>query len=311
MLISIVVITYNFENIIEECLNSILSQNDTNIELIISDDCSKDKTIEVCKKWEEKNKDKFKIKILESQQNEGVVKNINKGAKETSGEWVKFLAGDDLLAENSLKNFREFIKKNQEAEVIFSKVHSFFIESNQKRFKEILPHDLEFYKLDNKKQLNIILEENHICAPSVIMKKNLLESMNYFDERFKMIEDYPFWIKLLKNNIKFYFLSEITVFYRISSNSVSGRDKSKRINLTMFEFEKQFYKEIYRKEVKNPLKKWDKWIELKRKEFIIRCGNKSNIFTQLMRFLQYKNINKYKKKIILIIVLLCIIKIII
>jgi alpha-1,3-rhamnosyltransferase len=58
-LVSIVVITYNSSSYVIETLESIKAQTYQNIELIVSDDCSKDKTVDVCKKWIEKNKQRF------------------------------------------------------------------------------------------------------------------------------------------------------------------------------------------------------------------------------------------------------------
>lgn len=295
--ISIVVITYNFENIILECLESIEKQNYREIEIIISDDCSSDNTLKICKAWKEKNKNRYNIVLISSNINQGVVKNINQGVKLATGEWVKLLAGDDILDVNALQNYGNFIKNNNKAEVIFSKIKTF---GNVKKEEE-LPKEIDFYKKTSKEQLKILLENNQIYAPGVIFKKELLEKMSYFDEKFKMVEDYPFWIKLLKNKIKFYFLDKVTVFYRVNERSVSSKKSNLLINPTMFEFEKQFYEMIYKKEVKNPLKLWDKFITLKRRENILKKGN--NKKTKLYKFLGYcysKKILKYILRILII-----------
>lgn len=305
---TIVVITYNFEKIILRCLESIEQQTYKNFEVIISDDSSKDNTIEICEQWKKKYMDKFSIKILSSEKNQGVVKNINKGVKIATGEWIKILAGDDLLEVDALKNIFMFIKNNENAEVIFSKVKRFTEENEQYKYLDIIPRDKSIYKKEIKEQLAILLENNFIVAPSAIIKNELLKKMNYFDEKFKMVEDYPFWIKLLKHNKKFYFLDKVTVLYRQSSDSVSGIKKGNKVNSTILDFKKQFYDEIYKKEVSNPLKIWDKYIEIKQQEFILKNNNKSNIFTQLLRFIQIKNLKKYKNRIIIILLIIYILK---
>lgn len=141
-------------------------------------------------------------------------------------------------------------------------------------------------------------------APGAIIKSELLRKMNYFDEKFKMVEDYPFWIKLLKNNIKFYFFNQEIVMYRKSENSVSGKGKSKKVNKYMLEFEIQFFKEIYLKEIKNPIRRWDKYISIKRKEIIFNSGNRSNLLTQMMRWLEVRNLKKYIFRILLVIIVI-------
>lgn len=303
ILISIVVITYNFEKIIEKCLISIENQTYKNVEIIITDDCSTDKTIEICEKWKEKNINQFEIKIIKLQENSGVVKNINNGVKQAKGEWVKIIAGDDFLDKNAIKKFVDFIFENPKAEIIFSKANTFYIENGEELLGKIIPENTEFYKKKSKQQYQELLEGNMIVAPTAIIKNELLKRMNYFDEKFKMVEDYPFWLKLLKSEIKFYFLNEVTVFYRKDSNSVSGKGKNKRTNPAMLEFSKQFYNEIYSKEVKSIMKKWDKKIEIKRKEIILKNNNKSSFLSQSLRFLEIKILKKYIKRFLLFILL--------
>lgn len=280
---SIVVITYNFEKIILECLESIKNQTYKEFEIIISDDCSKDDTIKICEKWKEENKENFSIKILTSQANQGVVKNLNKGVKEAKGNWVKTLAGDDLLEKDALENIYKFIIGNKSAEIIFSRVQRFIEENNKIKLLDIIPENIEIYNKETKEQLEVILEDNFIVAPSAIIKNELLKKVNYYDERFRMVEDYPFWIKLLKNNKKFYFLDKVTVLYRQSPDSVSGIKKGTKVNPIILDFKKIFYEEIYKKEVNNPFKRWDRYIGIKQEELILRNGNKSSIFTQLLR----------------------------
>ena len=296
MLVSIVVITYNFEQIIVKCLESIKKQTYKKIELIISDDNSKDKTVEICKNWLKENKDFFiETQIISSSKNEGVVKNINKGLEKVKGEYIKIVAGDDILKEDGIENFINYTKKNPEAEIIFSKVER-FKEVNEKIKKiDILPDetDEKFFDFQPKKQLKILLEGNFLMAPGIFFKKSLFEKYGYFDERFKMVEDYPYWIKLLKENVKFYYMPKITVYYRQSETSVSANLK-RSCNKNMFEFKEQFYNLIYKKEVKNPLKRWDKYLIIYIEKRIIKNGN---IETSSLRFLKKifrsKNIKRF------------------
>ena len=302
VLVTIVIVTYNFESIIEDCLKSIENQeyDGRNLEVIISDDASTDRTIEVCKKWYEINKNRFNIKILTSLKNEGVTKNINKGVKIAKGEWIKVLAGDDILKKDAIKNFMNY-KYLKEAEIIFSKAQTFKEENGIKIMKEIIPNqeNEKFYFLSNQEKWDSLLEANNIVAPAVILKKELLKRMNYFDERFKMVEDWPFWIKLLKNGVKFHYYPIVTVYYRKSNFSVSGKNKLGKINKIMHDFKKEYYKYIYTYEVKSKIKKWNKWIELLREDIILRNNNKSNLLSQAIRLLDTRILKKYILKIFL------------
>ena len=75
-LVSVPVITYNSSKFVLETLESIKAQTYQNIELIISDDCSTDNTVELCQKWVEENKERFvRTQIITSDLNTGVSAN--------------------------------------------------------------------------------------------------------------------------------------------------------------------------------------------------------------------------------------------
>ena len=103
-LVSIVIITYNSSTTIVETLDSVKRQTYSNIELIVSDDCSADNTVEVVKGWMERNKSRFvRAKLIESDVNTGVAVNLNRGNKDARGIWLKSIAGDDKQYRTALK----------------------------------------------------------------------------------------------------------------------------------------------------------------------------------------------------------------
>ena len=122
-LVSVVVLTYNSSKTVLETLNSIAAQTYKNIELIISDDCSKDDTLKKCKKWELKNKQRFtQIIIIRSNQNTGTAANGNRGANAANGEWLKFIAADDVLLPNCVHSNIDYILTRLYCESIGQKI---------------------------------------------------------------------------------------------------------------------------------------------------------------------------------------------
>ena len=104
-LVSVLVITYNSAKFVLETLESIKAQTYQNIELIISDDCSTDNIVELCQKWVEENKERFvRTQIITSDLNTGVSANGNRGRDACQGEWIKGIAGDDLLMPNCVED---------------------------------------------------------------------------------------------------------------------------------------------------------------------------------------------------------------
>ncbi|MGL5053362.1 MAG: glycosyltransferase [Cetobacterium sp.] len=295
MRVSVVVVTYNFENYVLETLDSIKNQSYSEIELIITDDKSSDKTILLVSNWIELNKERFsKVIFLKNKNNLGVAKNINKGIKIASGDWIKVIAGDDILENEALTNYVYFVNKNPSVKIFFGRAQIFDDVFKNENLGKVLPGKEEerFFskKLSSKKKW--LLRGNPIPAPTSFIKKELLEKLNYFDERFKMVEDYPFWFKVLNSGEDILYLPKITVFYRKISTSVSAKKKDEEISILMFKFDKEFYTKVLSKSSKNILYKWDKKIEFFIKDKIVENNNKKLPYLKkkLFELLYFKNI---------------------
>lgn len=235
-LVSIIVITYNSSEFVLETLESAKAQTYQNIELIISDDCSKDNTVEICKEWLQQNKDRFvRTELLTVEQNTGIPANCNRGVKESKGEWVKLIAGDDVLSANCIEQNINYIEENSEINVLFSVVQKFTINSNTTILGDKSPSkDLKYFfdiKLSANEQHRMLLIRDYISnTPSSFIKKEVFSRIGYFDERFPLIEDYPYWLKLTKNNVKLFLMDKCTILYRIHKNSVyNGSIDTKKI----------------------------------------------------------------------------------
>ena len=85
-LVSVIIVTYNSSKFVLETLESVKNQSYENIELIVSDDASTDKTVDLCKEWIRKNKDRFaKAKLVTAEKNSGIPANCNQGIKIRKG----------------------------------------------------------------------------------------------------------------------------------------------------------------------------------------------------------------------------------
>tara|TARA_B110000008_G_scaffold278548_1_gene322712 strand:- start:1566 stop:2552 length:987 start_codon:yes stop_codon:yes gene_type:complete len=95
--LSVILPLYNDNNYIRQCVDSVLINNSSEIELIISDDHSFDGSIEICKEYDDE-----RIKIVKPIKHLGAVKNWIFGLSHAKGEYIYFLAGDDYLKEGIL-----------------------------------------------------------------------------------------------------------------------------------------------------------------------------------------------------------------
>lgn len=289
-LISIVVISYNSEKTIERTLKSIEKQTYKKIEIVISDDGSKDKTVKIIEEWKKKKESIFEnIKIIKSSQNTGIPKNCNRGLKEVKGEYVKFIAGDDILLKDCIEKNYNFLKKNNK-KICFSKMVWFYSNGEKLELEKIYYFKELTLKKTSKEQYKLMIRSPKNIAPTVFFKTDLLKEMKGFDESFSILEDYPMWLKILKNNIKIEFLNDITVLYRRNNSSITSQNK-KYINELLYKDNSILHKRIIKKELFNLnlinlLYLYHKKIlNYTYKKIIIR-GNKKENFTKELKIIR-------------------------
>lgn len=281
--VTIIVITFNSEQWIEETLESINNQTFKNFELIISDDCSEDRTVEICRNWISKVK-LVNVKILISKKNVGIVKNINKALKKSKEKWVKIIAGDDILESSCIeKNIKYATEKNYE--ILFSKIQAFRDEKDGRKYLEYKNNFIKsFFEKNSKDQFKELAHNNKIHAPTAFFNRKIFEKVGYFDEDYPMVEDYPMWLKLTKFGIKLNYMDEITVKYRIHRKSISNTENL-IVNERMLNFRKKIYNNFLKKEIKNPLFHYSEKLAMIRFENIIKKGNKRKTLLTYLTYL--------------------------
>lgn len=232
-LVSVSVITYNSGNYILETLESIKNQTYENIELVISDDCSTDNTVELCKEWVAFNKSRFvDTVIIVSDHNTGIPANCNRAIKASKGVWYKEIAGDDLLMPECIEKNINFVADIEDAQIVFSKMYS-FIKLKDGSIKEtpfgnVKSEDIvTFNQKTAREQYIDFLNDNAKGAggaPTVFAKRELYIK-NPFNEKYKGFEDVPQWINLSKKGVHAYSMDEYTVKYRRGESLTSSKER--------------------------------------------------------------------------------------
>lgn len=166
--------------------------------------------------------------------NTGISANCNRGWRAAKGEWVKLIAGDDILSEDCIEKYIKYIESNDNIRVLSSRFQGFKIkEDGSHQHLKIHPHkrSFKFFALPANKQYHWLLTNSFNIAPSTILKKDVLEDLDGFDEEFPFFEDLPLWLNITKKNIKMDFLPATTVYYRIHNKSIRIADKGMFFNL--------------------------------------------------------------------------------
>ena len=225
-LFSIIVVTYNSSEYLLETLESAKAQIYRNIELIITDDGSRDNTVDICRDWLKDNEERFvRTELITVEKNTGIAPNCNRGFRAARGEWAKSIAGDDILTPECISTFLDYIKKHPDISFFFSDIEIFGTgEYSEKRegVKRWISQALECYSegSDLKVQAEKLKYRNLVSAPSAIHQVKAFKKLSGFDEEIKLLEDHPFWLNATKNGYKIMSINEQLVRYRVNEYSV-------------------------------------------------------------------------------------------
>ena len=245
-LVTVCVITYNSEKYVFDTLESISSQSYQNIELIVSDDCSSDGTVELVDAWLEKNKSRFvSVQLITAQKNTGVTGNCNRAYKAAHGVYVKDIGGDDMLLPEYIERCISYFSEHLDCSALFTDMRLYVEEKNKFVNSKV---DKKLYDLSAEQQYFAMQQRDYqIPTPAVIYKTATIKQLGYFDERFPMWEDGPMYFKLTKHGIKLEFLDFIGVTYRVRENSLSNKvPYQHKISLADFYFKEILQTEIHK-----------------------------------------------------------------
>ncbi|MEI7824515.1 MAG: glycosyltransferase [Chlorobiaceae bacterium] len=217
-LVSIVVITYNSAKYVLETLESAKAQTYQNIELIVSDDCSTDNTLEICRNWIEENKTRFvRSEIIKTQKNTGVSGNCNRGLMASKGEWIKMIAGDDIMLPDCLLLFYSGSQVYPEVKCFLSQLYLL----QGKIVDQIIKPRVRLFPKRASKQLLNVLRYGSLPALATFYCRNTLIDIGGFDEKYPSVEDYPLYVKLLRSGYHFAIVDKPTVVYRKHEESLT------------------------------------------------------------------------------------------
>ena len=221
-LVSIVVVTYNSSKHVLETLESVKDQTYPNLELIITDDCSTDNTVEICSEWLEKNQTRFNgVQLITSGINTGITANRNRGNFAATGEWIKHVDGDDRLHPSCVKDYVKYVSVNPTKNMVFSPL-SVLGEGDLERWRTLLHSNFEYAFSLSPRDFKILLCK--IClfpAPSLFINAEYFRQVGGYDESIRDLEDWPFWVKTAFNGAQFGYIDTPEVDYRISTSSLS------------------------------------------------------------------------------------------
>jgi len=221
-LVSVILPTYNRERYIKRAIESVLNQTCKNIELIIIDDGSTDKTSEIISEFSKKDP---RIAILTNETNLGLVRSLNKGIGKAQGKYIARLDDDDYWCD----------KEKLDKQVRFLEAHSEYILVGggvirvDESGKEIVRHLLSESDGEIRK---LILFDNVFAHPTVVFRKSAWELAGGFDENLPFSEDWDLWLRFGKLG-KFYNFQEYFTCYLQGKQNISNFNIRRNLKLNI------------------------------------------------------------------------------
>ena len=218
--VSVIVPCYNNEKHIEETLISVKKQTYPNVEIIVVNDGSTDNSIEII------NKNSFDVKII-NQENHGPSHARNRGSEISSGKYLLFVDGDDIIDPSYISKCVDILESNETVNIVYTK-SNYFDAINKE------------WKLPEMKLPDFLISN---CIPvTAMIRKLVFEEVGRFDENLRYIEDWELWIRIVKKYGGVHCIPEKLFFYRKSNNNKSLTDT---YSLTNIESKSRLY--IYNK----------------------------------------------------------------
>jgi len=215
-LVSIIVNCYNGESFLHECIKSILSQSYENWEIIFWDNQSEDQSAKIFKSYNDR-----RFKYFYAKKHTSLYKARNLAIKEANGELLAFIDTDDLWEKNKLE-LQIPLFNDSKISLVYSNL--WLIKNNLKSKKKFIRKESPSGFIYEK-----LLDEYNVGIITAIFRKSIINNFTeVFDERFSIIGDFDFFLKLSKKHY-FHYIDIPLASYRIHDKNFSSIYKEKEM----------------------------------------------------------------------------------
>lgn len=210
--ISIITSTFNSEEHVEQCIQSVLCQNYDNLEYIVIDGGSKDGTVDIIKKYIDK------ISYFVSEPDNGISDAFNKGIKVATGDIIGIINSDDFMMPNVLEKIADEYDENYD---VF------------RGYQQIYYPNRGTYKIESpNNRLRIPPIGNVLCHEAAFVTKKMYDKVGPYKVDFRYIMDLDLFIRMNKLGAKHKFIDVCVLTFRtggassmINNNCIKEREK--------------------------------------------------------------------------------------
>ncbi|MCK4358960.1 MAG: glycosyltransferase family 2 protein [Candidatus Cloacimonetes bacterium] len=214
--ISVVIPVYNREKRIRYCLDSVLNQTYSTLDIIVVDDCSTDKTVQVIKSYSDP-----RIRCIVLDKNSGAQAARNRGIKEAKGEWIAFLDSDDEWMPEKLEKQIMILKKENFNPwvVVHSNCLRYYPSKGEKKLWKLR-------EIEGDNVYPLLLKNSSPMFQGLLVSKMALEKIGYLDENVPSFQEWDTSLQLAKYCKFFHIKEPLFIYYRHEDKAIFRNKKT-------------------------------------------------------------------------------------
>ena len=215
---SVVLTSYNYEKYIGQAIESVLAQTYPEIELIVLENCSTDRSPEIIAGYTHDPR----LRFIRNETNIGLTRNQNKGISQALGAYVVFLSADDCMFPGMITHMVDFHAENPDVDLVYAAAVAIDIEG---RPTHVLDHPA-FFGLESCEKRNecaqLLAHDSFMWFPTTLFPASLLAQYGNLDERLHVAADYELYVRLAAAGLTFAFSKKPVVAIRFHGENRSG-----------------------------------------------------------------------------------------
>ncbi|MGX6402615.1 glycosyltransferase family 2 protein [Lactiplantibacillus plantarum] len=206
MFYSIIMPVYNAESSLETTINSVLVQSYTDFELLIVNDASTDKSMNIIHKYRQQDS---RIIVIDNNSNIGVAQSRNRALSSAKGDYLAFLDADDIWQKNKLEIQKNIIERTN-AKLVFSSYET-INDGGKVSIREQTPGFYDYNRM--------LRGGNSVGLLTAVVSRRAIKNTKFQDIPH---EDYQFWLEITRKGLRGLYIADVLATYRVKRNSISG-----------------------------------------------------------------------------------------
>lgn len=222
-LVSVLLVNYNHEDTLAETIQSVLNQTYDNIQFIIVDDGSTDKSCDIIKSFKDE-----RIELYKRKENEHICIATNYGFTKVKGSYLARIDSDDLWYPDKLEKQLQFMYQNPDCSVCFTWCD--LIDENGNNINDLEPELLKLYESETLDQAQWLrkfyFQGNCLAHPAVLMKTSVMEKTGEFVVAYRQLHDFDYWIRIAKQYKIFVIPERLIAVRRFTAQNMKNKNAS-------------------------------------------------------------------------------------